>query len=60
MEADDVILTMEHLPNKSSAMGSNSILVHFYYLVYFPDFHFLLTRIIIGLIHREPHTGMRD
>jgi hypothetical protein len=37
------------------AMGSNSTLAHFYYLVYFS---YLLTRIIIGLVHRNSHVGV--
>jgi hypothetical protein len=40
---------MECMPNKSKAMGSNPTRVHFHYLVYFSDLHFLLIRIIIGL-----------
>jgi hypothetical protein len=51
-------LIMEHLPNKCRAMGSNFILVHFYYLVYSSDLHFLLTKITIGLAHRNPHAGV--
>jgi hypothetical protein len=49
---------MRHLPNRSKAMDSHPTLVHFYYLVYFSDFHFLLTRLIIGLAFRNPHVGV--
>jgi hypothetical protein len=50
---------MGHLPNRNMAMGSNPTLVHFYYLVYFSDLHFLFTRIIIGLALRNPHAGVK-
>jgi hypothetical protein len=56
--ADNRILAMAHWPNKIKAMGSNSTLMHFYYLVYFSDLHFLLTRVIIGLAHMNPHAGV--
>jgi hypothetical protein len=55
---------MGHLPNRSKAMGSNTTIVHFCYLVYFSDLHFLLIRIIIWLVFRtsialrNPHAGV--
>jgi hypothetical protein len=45
-------------------MGSNPTLVHFHYLAYFSDLHFLLIRIIIGIAFRtsialrSPHAGV--
>jgi hypothetical protein len=56
--ADSETLAMEHLPNRNRAMGSNSTLVHFYYLGYFSDLRFLLTRIIIRLALRNPQVGV--
>jgi hypothetical protein len=56
--AENGTLAMEYLPNRSRTMGSNPTLVHCYYMMYFSDLHFLLTRIIIGLAFRNPHAGV--
>jgi hypothetical protein len=50
---------MEHVPNKSKATGSNPTVVHFYYLMYFSDLCFLLTRIIIGLAFRNLYAVLK-
>jgi hypothetical protein len=51
--ANSETLAMEHLPNRSRVIGSNSTLLHFYYLVYFSDLHFLLTRIINNWVNTQ-------